>query len=165
MTQTQPNLANILVVDDILENLKVLLSMLTQQGYQVRPAISGRVALTAARESPPDLILLDITMPDMDGYDVCRRLKADTLTRDIPIIFISARDDPADIVKGFTLGGADYITKPFQVEEVLARVNTHLHNRYLQKQLEKRNADLQAALDNIKTLRGMIPMRQLQKGA
>ncbi|MEW5958532.1 MAG: response regulator, partial [Chloroflexota bacterium] len=126
MSQTKPSQNNILIVDDMPANLKVLAVMLAEQGHQVRPALSGQLALTAVQEAPPDLILLDVAMPDMDGYEVCRQLKADEQTAAIPIIFISARDETEDKVKALTLGGVDYITKPFQVEEVLSRVNTHL---------------------------------------
>ena len=100
--------------------------MLAEQGYQVRPVPDGPLALAAAQAEPPDLILLDIRMPEMDGYEVCGRLKADAHTRDIPIIFISALDATQDKVRAFQTGGVDYVTKPFQFEEVLARVETHL---------------------------------------
>jgi two-component system sensor histidine kinase/response regulator len=143
MSQTKPK-GNILIVDDVPANLKVLTSMLTEQGYQVRPAINGQVALTAVRETPPDLILLDIVMPGMDGYEVCERLKADEQTRDIPIIFISALDATGDKVNAFTAGGVDYVPKPFQVEEVLARINTHLTLRNLQRSLQEQIAELDA---------------------
>jgi PleD family two-component response regulator len=133
----------ILIVDDTPANLKVLISMLSEQGHRVRPAINGNLALTAAQKAPPDLILLDISMPDMDGYEVCRRLKADEITRDIPVIFISALNEPLDKVKAFTVGGVDYITKPFHVEEVLARVKTHLTLHQLQTQLAETNQDLE----------------------
>lgn len=119
-------MVNILIVDDTPANLSVLLNMLTQHGYKVRPAINGDIALTAVRNELPDLILLDIRMPGKDGYQVCRELKSDAATRDVPIIFISALDDIDDKVKAFQSGGVDYITKPFQLEEVLARVQTHL---------------------------------------
>ena len=147
MTPAKPKKDNILVVDDVPANLKVLISMLTKQGYQARPAINGQVALTAIQEVPPDLILLDISMPDMDGYEVCRRLKSDpdAQIRQIPIIFISARGEIEDKVKAFTMGGVDYVTKPFQVEEVLARVETHLALRALQKRLQATNRELMRA--------------------
>jgi len=142
---TQPNISgsNILIVDDKSENLTVLTQMLIEQGYKVRPAISGQVALKAAREKLPDLILLDIMMPGMDGYDVCKQLKADERTHDIPVIFISSLDEMTDKLAGFALGGVDYITKPFQVKEVLARVETHLALRTVQKQLEEKNVQLE----------------------
>jgi len=126
---------DILVVDDTPANLRLLSGMLAEQGYKVRSVINGQMALTATQAAPPDLILLDINMPEMNGYEVCERLKADEKTHDIPVIFISALDATEDKIKAFTVGGLDYITKPFQFEEVLARVETHLSLRQLQKQL------------------------------
>ena len=130
---------DLLIVDDKPANLRLLASMLVEQGYKVRSAINGPLAITATQVAPPDMILLDINMPEMNGYEVCERLKADKETRDIPIIFISALDETQDKVKAFTIGGVDYITKPFQLEEVLARVETHLALRQLQKQLQDAN--------------------------
>jgi signal transduction histidine kinase len=141
---TQSAHGNILIVDDKPANLKVLASMLTRHGYQVRPAINGQIALTAVQQALPDLILLDISMPNMDGYEVCQRLKADENTQDIPIIFISARSETEDKVRAFALGGVDYVTKPFQVEEVLARVGAHLTIYNLQKKLQEQVAELDA---------------------
>lgn len=147
--QSQPNQtlietsANILVVDDTRANLRLLAEMLSKEGYQVRPATNGSRALAAAQAEPPDLILLDIMMPDLNGYEVCQKLKTDEATRDIPIIFLSALNEIIDKVKAFSIGGVDYITKPFQVEEVLARVETHLTLRQLQKNLEGKNIQLQ----------------------
>ena len=140
--------ANILVVDDTRDNLRLLSNILTEQGYLVRPVSQGVRAVAAARSKPPDLILLDIMMPEMDGYAVCEALRTDERTRDIPVIFISALNETADKVKGFSAGGVDFITKPFQPEEVLARVKTHLTIRHLQKELEARNREL-ARLVNI----------------
>jgi sigma-B regulation protein RsbU (phosphoserine phosphatase) len=131
--------ADILIVDDTPANLRLLSQMLAEHGYQVRPVPDGPLALAATRAEPPDLILLDIRMPEMDGYQVCEHLKADAQTRDIPIIFISALDATQDKVRAFTAGGVDYVTKPFQFEEVLARVETHLALRKLQKQLQDAN--------------------------
>ena len=136
---------DILIVDDTPANLRLLAGMLTDQGYKVRPAPNGRLALTAARAAPPDLILLDINMPGMNGYEVCAALKADPQTRDVPVIFISALDQTEDKIEAFTLGGVDYITKPFQIEEVLARVKTHLTLYTLQRQLAAANHELRAA--------------------
>ncbi len=116
----------ILIVDDLPDNLRVLSAALSGQGFQIRCAKSGAIALMAVQTTCPDLILLDIKMPDMDGYEVCQRLKASESTCDTPIIFLSALDDVFDKVKAFNLGGADYITKPFQVEEVLIRVKHQL---------------------------------------
>ena len=138
MADTSPK-GNILVVDDTPANLRLLSSMLAEQGYKVRSVINGQMALTATRAAPPDLILLDINMPEMNGYEVCEHLKADESTQDIPIIFISALDAIEDKVTAFTVGGLDYITKPFQFEEVLARVETHLALRELQKKLQHAN--------------------------
>lgn len=117
---------SLLIVDDEPNNLKVLYNLLVENDYEVRAARSGAMALEAASELRPDLILLDIKMPEMDGYEVCAHLKNDPRTADIPVIFISALNQTEDIVRAFTLGGVDYITKPFQFPEVIARVNTHL---------------------------------------
>lgn len=153
-----PTMNNILIVDDTPENLSILRQILAEQGYRVRPALSGEIALKAVQANPPDLILLDILMPEMDGYEVCRRLKADENLRHIPIIFISALDELEDKVKAFSEGCVDYITKPFQADEVLARVNTHISLRSTQISLEKKNIDLQNALDEVKQLRGFLPI-------
>jgi two-component system, sensor histidine kinase and response regulator len=135
---------SIVVVDDTPENLRLLIALLSEQGYRVRPAPNGELALASIQKEPPDLILLDILMPDMNGFEVCRRLKADDRVRDIPVIFISALDEVFDKLTAFTVGGLDYITKPFQVEEVLARVQTHLSLREARQQLEERNQELEA---------------------
>ncbi len=137
--------AEILIVDDTPVNLRLLSKLLGKQGYAVRPANSGSQALTAARLEPPDLILLDIMMPGMDGYAVCEQLKADSRTAAVPIIFISALSETDNKVKGFSLGGVDYITKPFQAEEVLARVATHLSLQQMRRQLNEQNEQLHCA--------------------
>lgn len=134
---------SILVVDDTVANLDLLSGMLRERGYEPRPIPSGRLALAAARAEPPDLILLDIKMPEMDGFEVCERLKADEVLKDIPVIFTTALTDTAEKVKAFSLGAVDYVTKPFQVEEVEARVRTHLGIRSLQHQLRAQNANLE----------------------
>ncbi|MDM8518196.1 response regulator, partial [Desulfobacterales bacterium HSG16] len=142
---------NILAVDDTPENLRLLTGILTARGYKVRPVTNGKLALWGARgTTPPDLILLDIMMPDMDGYEVCEQLKADERTRDIPVIFLSALDDVQDKVKAFSAGGVDYITKPFQVGEVLARVETHLTLRNMHKRLGENNLQLRNEIDERK---------------
>ena len=156
--KTQPFNHDILIVDDTPENLTVLKQILSEQNYKVRPAINGEIAIKAVNVSSPDLILLDIRMPGIDGYEVCKQLKSKKKTRRIPIIFISALSELDDKIKAFSLGGVDYITKPFQAEEVLARVKTHLTLRSLQKSLEDKNAQLQKALDEIKILQGIIPI-------
>ena len=127
---------NILVVDDVPANLTLLAGMLKEKGHRVRPVPSGKLALKAVENEPPDLILLDITMPEMNGFEVCQRLKADTRFRDIPIIFISALSETLDKVQAFSCGGIDYVTKPFQFDEVEARVETHLKLHRYQSQLE-----------------------------
>jgi putative two-component system response regulator len=128
--------ANILVVDDTIENLALLSRMLKDCGYTARPVPNGRLALQAAKNDRPDLILLDITMPEMDGYEVCRLLKQDDQLKEIPVLFISALSQTSEKLKAFEVGGVDYITKPFQFEEVKARVETHLKLHNLQMGLE-----------------------------
>ena len=135
--------ARILIVDDSPANLQLLMGILAAQGYAVHPASEGELALRFVRSTLPDLILLDILMPEMDGYQVCQRLKADQRACDIPIIFLTAVTDPHDKAKGFQLGAVDYITKPFQAEEVLARVSTHLSLHIMRKRVEAQNAQLQ----------------------
>jgi PAS domain S-box-containing protein len=142
MEMTVPK-ADILVIDDTPENLNLLSSMLSDRGYKVRSVTKGSTGIRGAQTMPPDLILLDVNMPQMNGYEVCEHLKADDRTRDIPIIFISALETVSDKVKAFQAGGVDYITKPFQIEEVLARIETHLTLRQLQNQLRSQNEQLQ----------------------
>lgn len=141
--------AGILVVDDTPANLQVLAGMLKERGYKVRPVPGGKLALQAARRDPPDLILLDINMPDMNGYEVCERLKADDRLKRIPVIFISALTEQLDKVKAFATGGVDYITKPFQMEELHARVETHLKLRRLHVELEEANSRLERVNDRM----------------
>ena len=143
MTTEQKNTGNIMVVDDQPANLKLLEDMLRQQGYRVRSFPRGRLALSAALQHPPDLILLDITMPEMNGYDVCKQLKSDQKLSSIPVIFLSALGDTADKVKAFQSGGVDYVTKPFHFDEVQARVQTHLDLRRLQESLQMHNDHLE----------------------
>ena len=136
------NNISILVIDDTIANLRLLVDMLSRSGYQVRPASNGQLALNSAFADPPDLILLDILMPGLSGYEVCARLKANHLTEDIPVIFISALGETLDKVKAFDLGAVDYITKPLQMAEVLARVRTHLEIVQMRRQLEEQNEKL-----------------------
>jgi two-component system, cell cycle response regulator len=141
---TKPPLkASILIVDDAPAHLRLLTKILTSQGYQVRQAINGKLALQGAQIFKPDLILLDINMPEMTGYEVCKKLKSLEITRQIPVIFLSAYSETIDKVKAFQVGGVDYITKPFQIEEVLARVENQLTLHHMQQQLCKQNARLQ----------------------
>jgi C4-dicarboxylate-specific signal transduction histidine kinase len=151
---------SILIVDDVPANLQLLSGMLMKQGYKVRPATSGALALEAARRAPPDLILLDVTMPEMDGFEVCRRLKAEPELADIPVLFISALGDASDKVRAFGEGGQDYITKPFQVEEVLARVNTHLALRRAVREAQERNAVLSETLEELKKAQHQLVMSE-----
>jgi|GEM_PF-6221295 len=134
--------ADILVVDDNPTNLRLLSQMLTQAGYHARPTTNGTMALSAARVVPPDLILLDIMMPDLSGYEVCEHLKADPKTREIPVIFISALETAMDKVRAFSVGGVDYIGKPFQMVEVIARIENHLRLRSTRQQLQRQNTAL-----------------------
>jgi len=125
------------MVDDTPANLQLLSEMLKGRGYRARAAVSGKLALQAARSDPPDLILLDISMPGMNGYEVCAKLKADEKLKDIPVIFLSAHSETADKIKAFSAGGVDYITKPFQFREVEARVEAHLELRRQKFQLQE----------------------------
>jgi putative two-component system response regulator len=145
--QLGTNSPNILIVDDTPANLQILSEMLRERGYKVRPVSCGKLALQAAIVSPPDLILLDINMPVMNGYEVCERLKANKSLHDIPVIFVSALSETMDKVKGFAVGGVDYLTKPFQIEEVEARISTHLKLRSLQTEMERHNHHLQLMVE------------------
>ena len=135
--------AHILIVDDIEDNLEILGDVLTFHGYHVHTARSGDLVLKEAKELHPDLILLDVLMPEMDGFEVCTRLKADENTRDIPVIFVSAMTETESKVKGFKVGGVDYINKPFQHAEILARVDTHITLQRLRQSLENQNKELE----------------------
>ncbi|MGK7900772.1 MAG: PP2C family protein-serine/threonine phosphatase [Hormoscilla sp.] len=152
---------NILVVDDEPANLRLLMGMLSKQGYKVRPVPNGKLALSGARTIAPDLILLDIMMPEMNGYEVCEQLKADERTRDVPVIFISALDEILDKVKAFEVGGVDYITKPFHLEEVLARVKNQLRLRQMQAEITRLNEQLQA--ENLRMSAELEVTRRLQE--
>jgi len=139
MSERRPD---ILIVDDTPANLRLLGGMLGKQGYKSRPVPSGALALQAIESEPPDLILLDINMPGMNGYETCERLKADARFRDIPVIFISALGETEDKLRAFSAGGVDYVSKPFQFAEVEARISTHLRLRALQRELEQHNRHL-----------------------
>jgi len=160
--QTEKN-GDILIVDDKPDNLRLLSAMLSDRGYEIRAVMSGSAALMGAQAQPPDLILLDINMPEMNGYEVCQHLKENQLTQNIPVIFISALNEVLDKVKAFTFGGVDYITKPFQEEEVFARIETQLSLRRMQVALQAQNdrlqqakADLRRALEQERTLNQRI---------
>jgi diguanylate cyclase (GGDEF)-like protein len=134
---------NILIVDDRVDNLRVLSASLMKRGYQVRCAKNGTIALLAASKEPPDLILLDVKMPEMDGYQVCQKLKEEANTKDIPVIFCSALDDVLDKVKAFSVGGVDYITKPFEIEEIIIRIEHQLALQAAKAEISRLNAELE----------------------
>lgn len=142
--------SNILIVDDRADNLRLLSTTLTNIGYEVRSAISAKVALMGIEAEPPDLILLDINMPEINGYDLCIQLKHQPTTANIPIIFISALDDGLDKKRAFNIGGADYITKPFQIEEVLVRIQHQLTLQKTQQELARKNDYLTQTLEKLK---------------
>lgn len=139
LSDTPDHQGDVLVVDDTELNLRMISQVLRKEGYQTRAVNSGQEALAAVKETLPEVILLDITMPDIDGYEVCRQLKADSYTAGVPIIFISALDAVIDKVKAFKVGGADYIPKPIQVQELVARVRNQIDLRRLQQQLKAQN--------------------------
>lgn len=160
---SDPRAPSILVVDDTPANLQLLSGILKAQGYKVRPVTSGAQALSAAAASPPDLVLLDITMPEMDGFEVCRRMREIPGLADVPVLFISALSETLDKVRAFSAGGVDYVTKPFEAEEVEARVATHLklrslrlelerHNERLEDEVRARTRDLEAANERLRLL-------------
>ncbi|MDZ8189841.1 MAG: response regulator [Nostoc sp. ChiSLP02] len=158
LNQTNHHKRNILVVDDTPDNLRLLSAMLTAQGFEVRKALNGKMALTACQMVLPDVILLDINMPGMDGYEVCQQLKADDKTCEIPVIFISALDDVVDKAKAFDVGGVDYIAKPFHGAEVVLRIENQINLRLLQVNLQEKNILLQQALDDLKA----VQVQQIQ---
>ncbi|HEY9669756.1 MAG TPA: response regulator [Coleofasciculaceae cyanobacterium] len=149
---------NILIVDDNPANLELLSGILSEEGYKVRLIPDGQLALMSVQSTRPDLILLDILMPEIDGYQVCEELKADEQTKDIPVIFVSAVHEVFDKVKAFSLGGVDYITKPFEAKEVLARIETQLRISRLSKQLLEQNARLTEQKELLQTIFDHIPV-------
>ena len=165
------NKGKILAVDDTPASLRLLTDILKAEGYEVRAAISGELALRAAAANPPDLVLLDIRMPGMDGFEVCRQLKAGTATCDVPIIFVSSASEMSETLKGFEMGALDYVTKPYQRDELLARVRTHLELNRLRNHLEdlvdERTVELRESerklrasmLESITALAAIVEMR------
>lgn len=148
----------ILIVDDTPKNIQVVGNLLKDQNYRITAAQNGREALDVVGKVAPDLILLDIMMPEMDGYDVCRNLKQDPLLKDIPVIFLTALTESENLVKAFEVGGVDYITKPFNLAELRMRVHTHLELKRARDQEKKLIAELQQALQEVKFLSGLIPI-------
>ncbi|HRZ54034.1 MAG TPA: response regulator, partial [Candidatus Paceibacterota bacterium] len=139
--------AKILIVDDVPANLSALSDTLEPEGYEILVARSGPKALETAARAQPDLILLDVMMPGLDGYETCRRLKANERTRGIPVIFLTVHDEVERVVEGFRAGGVDYVGKPFQTEELLSRIQTHLKIHFLSLELERKNEQLQAEVN------------------
>jgi DNA-binding response OmpR family regulator len=165
--EAQHPVPNILVVDDTPANLNLLTEMLKKSGYKARPVPGGKLAIQAVQNEKPDLILLDINMPEMDGYEVCEHLKADAASKDIPILFISAMTDTMDKVKAFSAGGVDYVTKPFQFEEVHARVEAHLRIHFLECQLNEQNENLERLVaertrELVKTYKQLLELSRLK---
>ncbi len=142
MHDNPPRASRILIVDDTPANIDVLDQMLEAEGHQISVAASGEAALDLAPKIAPDLILLDIMMPGIDGFETCRRLTADPATKDIPVLFITAKSDAEDVVKGFSLGAVDYIAKPFREQEVLTRVRFHLQRKHLIEEMKDKNRKL-----------------------
>lgn len=147
-TKAEEHAQTILLVDDLPANLDLLSGMLKSRGYRTREAVSGEAALRAVAAEPPDLILLDVNMPGINGFEVCERLKADERSREIPVLFLSALSDTLDKVKAFRVGGEDYISKPFRLEEVEARVSTHL-------ELRRQRVELRESYDKLRVLERM----------
>ena len=137
----------ILIVDDTPANIQMLMAILKKEGYQLSAATNGRQALEVIEKVAPDLVLMDVVMPDMDGYAACERIKASPRWRDLPIVFLTAKTDIADIVRGFEVGAVDYVGKPFNGHELLARVHTHLTLQRLRREMESRNAELARELE------------------
>lgn len=153
---------NILVVDDMPDNLRILSKILTDNGYIVRKALNGSLALISCQTTLPDMILLDIKMPEMNGYELCQYLKANRKTRDIPVIFISCLGDALDKVKAFEVGGVDYITKPFQAEEVLSRIDHQLKLRSLQIDLQNKNLSLQQEIEQRRRIQDALESSEIK---
>ncbi|HBD95847.1 MAG: hypothetical protein A2015_04585 [Spirochaetes bacterium GWF1_31_7] len=148
----------ILIVDDIVLNIQVAAGVLQEYNYEILTATGGEQAIKIIKAKKPDLILLDIMMPDIDGFDVIKSIKESSETSDIPVIFVTAKNDIETLVAGFNAGAVDYITKPFNPFELYARVRAHLELKMAKTELEAKNKELQQALNDIKTLEGLIPI-------
>lgn len=172
MNTSAPPSPTALIVDDIPANLDILRHLLESDGFRVLAATNGPAALQIAARTQPDLVLLDVMMPELDGFETCRQLKQDASQANLPVLFITAQHEVSAVIRGFAVGGVDYIVKPFQKEEVLARVRTHLRLRQLNLALSERNRELEQltaelrtrtlaledALANIRTLKGLLPI-------
>ncbi len=146
------------MVDDVPKNLQVLGNILSKEGYKISAALNGEQALKILQKAKPDLILLDIMMPGLSGYDVLEKIRADETVRDIPVIFLTAKTEKEDIIQGIEMGAMDYVTKPFNSTELLARVNNHIELKLARDKLQHMNQELRSALDQIKTLKGLVPI-------
>ncbi len=158
ISETKNSDLKILIVDDSTANIDLMVKMLEPEAYNLAIATDGAKALKLAAHFQPDLILLDVIMPRLDGFETCRRLQENEATKAIPIIFVTAKTGTDNLVAGFQRGGRDYITKPFQRDEVLARIRTHLRLRVLIRNQETLIAELKEALSQVKTLRGFLPI-------
>ena len=155
----------ILIVDDTPANIDVLLRLLSEEGFEISIAMTGEAALTLVEKNRPDLILLDVMMPGIDGFETCKRLKTNPNNRDIPVIFVTAKTELEDIVRGFEVGGVDYVTKPYKREEVLSRIKTHLKierliqdKENLNKKLQDQNDELIASQNQYRSFLRNLPM-------
>lgn len=148
----------ILIVDDNPQNLQVIANTLNKNGYNPAVFLNGKQALEFLESEKPSLILLDVMMPEMDGYELCRRIKSNDSVKNIPIIFLTAKAGAENIIEAFKGGAVDYVSKPFNTVELLARIKTHVTIQKIQEKLINKNAELQEALDEIKTLRGIFPI-------
>ena len=150
--------AHVLIVDDLPKNLQVLALLLDKAGYRVSMALGGAQALAMIAQDPPELVLLDVMMPDMDGLEVCRKLKADPTTADVPVIFLTARAELQDLEEGFRIGAVDYVTKPFRGGELLARVGAHVGLRQSLERERDLRRSLETALAQVRSLSGLLPI-------
>lgn len=150
--------ARILIVDDVPANIQLIANMLSKEAFQISAALSGAQALGMVERVLPDLVLLDVTMPAMDGFETCRRLKALPATAEVPVIFLTGRVAEEDVLKGFEAGGVDYVSKPFSYPELMARVQTHLRLRRLVEVERRQRMELQASMAQIRQLSGLLPI-------
>lgn len=158
-TAPEPNpLARILIVDDVPANIQLIANMLSKEAFQISAALSGAQALGMVERVQPDLVLLDVTMPVMDGFETCRQLKALPATAEVPVIFLTGRAAEEDVLRGFEAGGVDYVSKPFSHPELMARVQTHLRLRRLVEVERRQRLELQASMAQIKQLSGLLPI-------